>query len=83
MLPIVTELRFDEPYQMLARPQGDISPEIEPISHARKSARYMTVEVTVDAVMRGQKARFYVVLQVQEIIEWGMICDLSKVYVDY
>jgi hypothetical protein len=72
MLQIVTELRFDKPFKMLARPTGgDVSPEIESISHARKSARDMTVEVTVDDNMREQIARFYAGLQAQEIIEWG------------
>ena len=71
MLPIVTELRFNKPLQILARPLWrDISPEIEPIARARKSARHMTVEVTVDGNMSEQIARFYAGLQVQEIIEW-------------
>jgi hypothetical protein len=60
MLPIVTELRFNKPLQMLARPQWrDISPEIEPIARARKSACHMTVEVTVDGNVIDKNACVY------------------------
>ena len=60
MLPIVTELRFNEPLQMLARPQWrDISHEIELIARARKSARNMMVEVTVDGNVIDKNASVY------------------------
>lgn len=49
---------------------GGVSLEIESIFHARKSAHYMTVEVTVDGNASEQDARFHAGLQVQEIIEW-------------
>lgn len=35
-----------------------------------KSARSLTVEMTVDAVMSKQKARFYAGFQPLEMIEW-------------
>src|SRR5574337_1425061 len=79
MLPIVTKLRFDKPFKMSTRPQGNFSLEIESILHARKSAHYMTVEVTVDGNVSEQNARFHAGLQAQEMIEWegGVI----KIYI--
>lgn len=40
------------------------------IFHASKSARYVTVKVTVDGNMSEQIARIHAGLQVQDIIEW-------------
>jgi len=40
------------------------------ISRASRSNLIMTVEMTVDALMVEQNARFYAGLQVQEMIEW-------------
>ena len=42
----------------------------ESISRTRKSARYMTVKVTVDGNMGELIASVYAGFQVQEIIEW-------------
>ena len=71
MPPIVTELRIREAFSNVGTPGGgDVSLEIESILHARKSAHYMTVKVTVDGNVSEQNTRFHAGLQAQEMIEW-------------
>lgn len=49
---------------------GVVARQTGAIFRASKSGRFMTVKVTVDALMGQQKARFYAGFQPSEMIEW-------------
>lgn len=63
-------LGFNAPPQSLGLDRIDDSPLMAGATTFTRSARFLTVDMTVDALMGEQKARFYAGFRSSEMIEW-------------